>query len=72
MSKDGDQAGPSGINDEDEATKPAATDYVEHNTDIGRERITSMTSFKRLMLNWMDSFAKQQNNLYEMFQNRFQ
>ena len=72
MSKDDDQVGPSGINDEDEAVELAAIDYAGPNTDVGGERITSMTSFEILMLNRMDSFAEQQNNLYEMCQNRFQ
>ena len=72
VSKDGDQAGPSGSNDEDEVVEPAATDYAGPSTDVGRERITSMTSFERLMLNRMDSFVEQQNNLCEMCQNRFQ
>jgi len=72
VSKDGDQASPSGINDEDEAAEPATTDYATPNTDVGGEGITSMTSFERLMLNRMDSFVEQQNNLYEMSQNRFQ
>jgi len=72
VSKDGDHAGPSGINDEDEVVEPVATDYVGPSTDVGGERITSMTSFERLMLNRMGSLAEQQNNLYEMCQNRFQ
>jgi len=59
----GDQAGPSGINDEDEAIEPAATDYSGPNTDVGGERITSMTSFERLMLNRMDSFATTKQSL---------
>jgi len=69
VSKDGDQAGPSGINNEDEVVEPAATDYVGPSTDVGGERITSMTSFERLMLNRMDNFVEQQNNVYEMCQN---
>jgi len=69
VSKDGDQAGPSGINDEDEAAEPAATDYAGPSTDVGGEEVTSMTSFERLMLNRMDNFVEQQNNLYEMCQN---
>jgi len=72
VSKDGDKAGPSGINDEDEVVEPAATDYAGPNIDVGGERITLMTSFERLMLNRMDNFDEQQNNLYEMCQNRFQ
>jgi len=72
VSKDGDQAGPSGINNDDEVVEPAATDYVGPNTDVGGERITSMKSFERLMINRMDSLAEQQNNLYEMRQSRFQ
>jgi len=50
--KDGDQVGPSGINDEDEAAEPVATDYAGPSTDVRAERITSMTSFERLMLNF--------------------
>ena len=72
MSKDGDQAGPSGINDDDEVVEPAATDYAGPNTDVGVERITSMTSFEILMINWLDSLAEQQKNLYEMCQSLFQ
>jgi len=72
VSKDGDQAGPSGTNDGEEPE--AATNQEEHATEthevgpsddhIG-ERMTSMSPFERLMVNRMDTFAENQRNLHD-------
>jgi len=64
VSKDGDQAGPSGINDDDKVVEPAATDYLGPNIDDWE--IKKHLKFERLMINRMDNFAEQQNNFCEM------
>ena len=77
--KDGDQAGPSGTHAEDEieavanTEEPAAgTHEVDPSTDHMGDRITSMSPFERLMVSRMDNFAKNQRNLHELCESRFQ
>jgi len=78
VSKDDDQAGPSGTNegDETEATtmqdEPAAEtqEGVHHNINMD-ERMLNMSYFERQMINRMDTFADNQRNLYEMCESRF-
>jgi len=77
VSKDGDQAGPSGNHDEEtKATtnleEPAAeTQGAYPSTDHKGERMTSMSPFERLMVNRMDSFVENQRNLHELYESRF-
>jgi len=78
VSKDGDQAGPSGTNEgdepEDAATQdePAAeTREVDHNDAYMGERMTTMSPFERLMINRMDTFAENQRNLHDLCESRF-
>jgi len=77
VSKDGDQAGPSGTHDEEtEAAanleEPVAeTHGVDPSTDHMGERMTSMSPFERLIVNRMDSFAENQRNLHELCESRF-
>jgi len=73
VSKDGDQAGPSGTNEGDEpedATtqdEPAAeTQEAGHNDAYMGERMTTMSPFERLMINCMDTFTKIQRNLHDL------
>ena len=87
MSKDGDQGGSSsgvqaGQEKEDlDAAEGAGVDAQEEHVvvDIGvgtsprnqGERILSMSSFERFMVNRMDNFAENQRNLYEFFATYF-
>ena len=78
VSKDGDQAGPSGTNEGDEPKEatmqdePAAeTQEGEHHDINMDERMPTMSSFERLMINHMDTFADNQWNLYNMCESRF-
>ena len=75
VSKSGDPAASSSrvqVEDEDEdAEEPAAAENARPTADIVEERITSMTSFERLVINRMDSLAENQNNLLELCQNMF-
>ena len=78
VSKDGDQASPSGTNEGDETeeaamqNEPAAEtqEGVHHNINMD-ERMPNMSSFERRMINRMDTFADNQMNLYEMCESRF-
>jgi len=76
VSKSGDPAASSsGIqaeNEDEDAEQPTAAENSEPSVDIGEERITSLTSFERLVINIMDNLAENQNNLCELCQNRFQ
>jgi len=76
VSKSGDPtASSNGVEAEDEdedVEEPATTENAGPSVDIGEKRITSMTSFERLVINRMDSLAENQNNLYELCQTRFQ
>jgi len=77
VSKDGDQASPSGTN-EDEPEEAAMQDELvatvqeddQNDTNMG-ERMTTMSPFERLMINRMDTFADNQRNLYDMCESRF-
>jgi len=78
VSKDGDQAGPSGTNDgeEPEAAANQEEPVVETreagpNDDHIGEMMTSMSPFERLMVNQMDTFAENQRNLHELCESRF-
>jgi len=78
VSKDGDQAGQSGTNDGDEpedATtqeEPAAeTQEAGQNDAYMGERMATMSPFKRLMINRMDTFAENQRNLHDLCESRF-
>jgi len=78
VNKDGDQAGPSGTNEGDEAEEAAMQDEPAAETQEGEhhdinmdERMTNMSSFERLMINRMDTFADNQRNLYEMCESKF-
>ena len=71
VSKDGDQADPSGTNDgeEPEATTNQEELAVEtHEAGLSDgykgERMTSMSPFERLMINRMDTFAENQRNVH--------
>ena len=77
-SKDGDQDGPSGTNEDDEPEEAAmqdepatATQEDDHNETTMGERMTTMSPFERLMINRMDTFADNQTNLYDMCESRF-
>jgi len=78
VSKDGDQAGPSGKNEgyepEDAATQDepvVEAQEANHNDAYMGERMTTMSPFKRLMINRMDTFAENQRNLYDLCESRF-
>ena len=78
VSKDGDQASPSGTNDgdelEDAATQeePAAeTQEVGPSDGYMGERVTTMSPFERLTINRMDTFAENQRNLHDLCESRF-
>jgi len=78
VSKDGDQAGQSGINEGDESEEaamqyePAAETQEDDHNDINMgERMTTMSPFERLIINRMDTFADNQRNLYDMCESRF-
>jgi len=78
VSKDGDQASPSGTNDGDEpedATtqeEPVAeTQEAGHNDTYMGERMTTMSPFERLMINRMETFAENQRNLHDLCESRF-
>jgi len=78
VSKDGDQAGPSGTNEGDEPEEAAMQDELDvetqeddHNDTNMGERMTTMSPFERLMINRMDTFAENQRNLYDMCESRF-
>jgi len=73
VSKDGDQAGPSGTHAEEEAEAAANTKEqvagahgADPSTDHMGGRMTSMSPFERLMVSKMDSFAENQRNLHEL------
>ena len=78
VSKDGDQAGPSGTNDgaepEDATTQEelaVETQEVGHNDAYIGERMTTMSPFEILMINRMDTFAENQRNLHDLCESRF-
>jgi len=78
VSKDGDQAGPSGTKDCDEpeaaATQeePAAeTHEVGPSDGYMGERMTSISPFERLMINHIATFAENQRNLHDLCESRF-
>ena len=78
VSKDSDQAGPSGTHEDDEPEEAVTQDepVVEaqedyHNDTNMGERMTTMSPFKRLMINRMDTFDENQRNLYDMCESRF-
>jgi len=78
VSKDGDQACPSGTNQSDEPKEAATRDEpvveaqeVGHNDAYMGERMTTMSHFERLMINRMDTFAENQRNLYDLCESRF-
>ena len=78
VSKDGDQASPSGTNDGDEPKEAAMQDESagetqedDHNDINMGERMPTMLSFKRLMINHMDTFVDNQRNLYDMCESKF-
>ena len=78
VSKDGDQARPSGTNDgdepEDETTQdePAAeTQEVGYNDAYMGKRMITMPPFERLMINRMDTFAENKRNLHDLCESRF-
>ena len=63
VSKDGDQAGPSRTNEDDEPEEAAMQDEPtaetqedDHNDINMGERMTTMLPFERLMINRMDTF----------------
>jgi len=62
VSKDGDPAASSSVvqaEDEDEdVEEPVAAENARPSADIGEERITSMKSFERLVINKMDNLAE--------------
>jgi len=78
VSKNGDQAGPSGTNEGDEPEEttmqddPAAETQEDDHNDINMgEMMPTMLPFERLMINRMDTFADNQRNLYEMCESKF-
>jgi len=78
VSKDGEQAGPSGTNDGDEpedveTQEEPATETHETGPSDGYmgERMTSMSHFERLMINLIDTFAENQRNLHDLCESRF-
>ena len=73
VSKDGDQAGPSGTNVGDEledatTQEEPGTENQEAGPSDGYmgERLTLMSPFERLMINRMDAFAENQRNLHDL------
>ena len=80
VSKNGDQAGSSSIahvEEENEVVatrdEPAAGVFEARPSSAHMdERITSMSPFKRLMVNRMDNFADNQRSLHELCATRFQ
>jgi len=75
-SKDGDQVGPSGVNDDDEPETAATQEELVAeggpNGDYMGERMTSMSPFERFMVNRMDNFAENQRNLHDLCATSFQ
>ena len=78
VSKEGDHASPSGINDGEESEVAgtqeelaAETHEVGPNDGYMGERMTSMSPFERLMVNRMDTFTKNQRSLHELSESRF-
>jgi len=77
LSKDGDQAGPSGTNEDDPEDvetqdEPAAeTQEAGHNDAYTGEKMTTMSSFERLMINHMDTFVENKRNLHDLCESRF-
>ena len=78
VSNDGDQAGPSGINEGDETEEAAMQDELAAGTQEGEyhdinmdERMPNMSAFDRLMINRMDTFVDNQRNLYELCESKF-
>ena len=78
VSKDGDQAGPSGTNDggepEDAATQDehaVETQETDPNDAYMGERMTIMSHFEILMINLMDTFAENQRNLHDLCESGF-
>jgi len=70
VSKDHDQAGPSGTNEGDESEDAATQDgpttedqEADHNDAYMGERMTTMSPFERLMMNRMDTFAENQDSI---------
>jgi len=77
VSKDGDQACPSETNEGDEPEEAAMQDEPAAKTQEGEhhdfnmdEKMPIMSSFERLMINKMDTFADNQRNLHEMWESR--
>jgi len=78
LSKDGDQASPSGTNEDDELEEASTQDEpadeaqeAGHNDVNMRERMTTMSPFERLMINRMNTFAENQRNLHDLCESRF-
>jgi len=78
VSKEGDQAGSSGTNDCDEPEAAATQEEPTVEThEAGPsdgymgERMTSMSPFERLMINYMDTFAENKRNLHDLYESRF-
>ena len=78
VSKDDDQAGPSGTNvgDEPEDVETqeesvAETQEVGPSDGYMGERMTTMSPFERLMINRKDTFAGNQRNLHDLCESRF-
>jgi len=78
VSKDGDQAGPSGTHEDDEPEEatpqdePSAEAQEDYHNDTNMgQRMTTMSPFERLMINCMDTFAENRRNIYDMCESRF-
>jgi len=78
ISKDGNQADPTGTNEGDEPEDATMQDELAAETQEGEhhdinmdERMPIMSSFERLMINRMDTFAHNQRSLHEMCKSRF-
>ena len=78
VSKDDDQARPSGANEGDEPEEAATQEEPAAETqEVGPsdaymgERMTKMSPFERLIINRMDTFAENQRNLYDFCESRF-
>ena len=78
ISKDGNQADPTGTNEGDEPEDATMQDELAAETQEGEhhdinmdERMPIMSSLERLMINRMVIFANNQRNLYEMCESKF-
>jgi len=77
VSKDGDQAGLSGVQIDGENEVVAAGDEPTRTHEVGPstahmdECITSLSPFEKLMVRRMDNFVDNQMSLYELCDTRF-